>query len=176
MTDLTNAPPTRGELPPRQSSRDTGGQSAVVRIEIYAAGTAVDVNAPPGDGHAAPAPASAAPRTAEAPTLHAIPTPTPAATLLHDPLSETMTADMRRRERRVRQSESELHDRQRELEDRVRAVEVREAELEVAFGLREERIERRETDVSEREERLRRKEDDLARYVGQVQAQFARAG
>ena len=55
-------------------------------------------------------------------------------------------------------------------------IERREIELEAAFGLREDRVEARETALAELDERLRRKEDDLARYVGQVQAQLAQRG
>ena len=45
-----------------------------------------------------------------------------------------------------------------------------------AFGLGEDRVEARESELAELDERLRRKEDDLARYVGQVQAQLSLRG
>ena len=63
-----------------------------------------------------------------------------------------------------------------DLDEREVTIERREIELEAAFGLREDRVEARESELAELDERLRRKEDDLARYVGQVQAQLAQRG
>lgn len=72
--------------------------------------------------------------------------------------------------------ESSVQERLGELDEREVTIERREIELEAAFGLREDRIEARESALAELDERMRRKEDDLARYVGQVQAQFTQRG
>ena len=91
-----------------------------------------------------------------------------------DGLVEAGTTDVERRERKMAHMESTIHERMVELDERESLVERREIELEGAFGLREDRIEFRETELADLEQRLRRKEEDLARYVSQVQAQFAR--
>ena len=88
-------------------------------------------------------------------------------------LLDAGVADVERRERKLAQMESALHERLRDLDERELTIERREIELEAAFGLREDRVEARESELAGLDERLRRKEDDLARYVGQVQAQFA---
>jgi hypothetical protein len=85
-------------------------------------------------------------------------------------------ADVKRRERKLRELETTLGERLRDLDEREVEVDRREIELEAAFGLREDRIETRETELAELDVRLRRKEEDLARYVGQVQAQLAQRG
>ena len=89
-------------------------------------------------------------------------------------LLEAERADLERRERRLAQMESTLQARTQDLDERELEVERRESELEAAFSLREDRTEQREAELAELEARLERKEQDMARYVGQIQAEFAR--
>lgn len=91
-------------------------------------------------------------------------------------LLDAGVADVKRRERKLRDMETALQQRLRDLDEREVEVDRREIELESAFGLREDRIETREAQLAELGDRLQRKEEDLARYVGQVQAQFSQRG
>jgi len=91
-------------------------------------------------------------------------------------LLDAGVAEVERREKKLAEMESALQERLGDLDGREVTIERREIELETTFGIREDRIEARESELAELDERLRRKEDDLARYVGQVQAQLAQRG
>ena len=78
------------------------------------------------------------------------------------------------RERRVARIEETLRERTQELNEWEARLDGRQAELEAAFGLREDRTERREAEVAERERRLEQREREMSTYVSQLQAELTR--
>ena len=89
-------------------------------------------------------------------------------------LAEGDRLRLERRATQVAEQEAGLGVRIGELDRREDELRRREAGLEAAFGVREDRIEQRESELADAQTRLERREQELSTYVTRLQAEFSK--